>query len=206
MPRSCVFEVAAAEPLAALDAQVAQQGDVGRWTAEADASDPSPLRDDRATATRRRRHRTRDGPSSARRVSSDRRVGTARRRCRMGLAAGSACRPVRRRCRCGTSRRRRGVVSTSASRSSTMKWMRFQPPGPGVAPSGIGRPAELFGPARSSRRLPRLTSANAGAALVSDLEAEKRGVEGDRLVDVVDHVADADGLIVWHGRTSSSVS
>ena len=38
-------------------------------------------------------------------------------------------------------------------------------PGPGVRPSGIGRPAELAGPASSSRRLPRLTSANAGAAV-----------------------------------------
>ncbi len=55
--------------------------------------------------------------------------------------------------------------ATSASMSSTMKWMRFQPPGPGLRPSGIGRPAELAGPASSSRRLPRVTSANAGAAL-----------------------------------------
>jgi hypothetical protein len=35
--------------------------------------------------------------------------------------------------------------------------------GPGLAPSGIGRPAELVGPLSSSRRLPRRTSANAGA-------------------------------------------
>jgi hypothetical protein len=55
--------------------------------------------------------------------------------------------------------------STSAAMSSTMKWMRFQPPGCGVRPSGIGRPAELAGPLSSSRRLPRTTSANAGAAL-----------------------------------------
>ena len=44
--------------------------------------------------------------------------------------------------------------ATSASMSSTMKWMRFQPPGPGWTPSGIGRPAELVGPASSSRRFP----------------------------------------------------
>ena len=56
--------------------------------------------------------------------------------------------------------------ATSVPMSSTMKWIRFQPPGAGCAPSGIGRPAELFGPARSSRRFPRFTSANAGAALV----------------------------------------
>jgi hypothetical protein len=55
--------------------------------------------------------------------------------------------------------------SISAAMSSTIKWMRFQPPGRGVRPSGIDRPAELFGPLSSSRRLPRTTSANAGAAL-----------------------------------------
>ena len=130
-------------------------------------------------------------------------AGTARRRCPKGPRAGSACRRGLPRCRCGTcapaSRRR----ATSASMSSTMKWMRFQPPGPGLAPSGIGRPAELAGPASSSRRLPRLTSANAGAALRQHLEAEQLGVEGDRLVDVVDHVADIDCLIVRHGLTSS---
>ena len=47
-----------------------------------------------------------------------------------------------------------------------MRWMRFQPPGSGVRPSGIGRPAELSGPLSSRRRWPRTTSANAGAALV----------------------------------------
>ena len=55
--------------------------------------------------------------------------------------------------------------STSAAMSSTMKWMRFQPPGSGMRPSGMGRPAELLGPLSSSRRLPRTTSANAGAEL-----------------------------------------
>ena len=42
---------------------------------------------------------------------------------------------------------------------------KFHPPGSGVRPSGIGRPAELAGPLSSSLRLPRTTSANAGAAL-----------------------------------------
>jgi hypothetical protein len=55
--------------------------------------------------------------------------------------------------------------STSRAMSSTIRWMRFQPPGSGVRPSGIGRPAELLGPLSSSRSLPRTTSANAGAAL-----------------------------------------
>src|SRR5262245_51914644 len=41
------------------------------------------------------------------------------------------------------------------------------PPGPGLAPSGMGRPAELVGPLSSSRRLPRVTLANAGPELVS---------------------------------------
>src|SRR6266446_5330746 len=43
--------------------------------------------------------------------------------------------------------------------------MRFQPPGPGLLPSGIGRPAELVGPLSNRRSDPSLTSANAGAAL-----------------------------------------
>ena len=55
--------------------------------------------------------------------------------------------------------------STSPARSSTIRWMRFQPPGWGVRPSGIGRPAELAGPLSNRRRWPRTTSANAGAAL-----------------------------------------
>jgi hypothetical protein len=41
--------------------------------------------------------------------------------------------------------------------------MRFQPPGSGVRPSGIGLPAELVGPESSSRSAPRWTSAKAGA-------------------------------------------
>ena len=43
-----------------------------------------------------------------------------------------------------------------------MRWMRFQPPGPGRSPSAIARPAELIGPESSNRRLPRVTSAKAG--------------------------------------------
>jgi hypothetical protein len=57
------------------------------------------------------------------------------------------------------------AILDDSAMSSTMKWMRFQPPGSGARPSGIDRPAELVGPLRSSRRLPRTTSANAGAAL-----------------------------------------
>jgi nicotinic acid phosphoribosyltransferase len=56
-----------------------------------------------------------------------------------------------------------GWGATSAGRSSMMRGIRFQPPGPGCSPSGIGRPAELVGPLSKSRREPRVTSANAGA-------------------------------------------
>src|SRR5215217_803295 len=52
--------------------------------------------------------------------------------------------------------------STSRWTSSTMRWMRFQPPGPGRSPSDIGLPAELIGPDSSRRRLPLVTSAKAG--------------------------------------------
>ncbi len=60
--------------------------------------------------------------------------------------------------------------ATSSAMSSTMKWIRFQPPGCGTRPSGIGRPAELAGPLSSRRSLPRTTSANAGAALIRRLK------------------------------------
>src|SRR6516164_4107015 len=70
--------------------------------------------------------------------------------------------------------------------------MRFHPPGPGRAPSGIGRPAELFGPLSRSRSDPRVTSAKAGAAFGEKLEAEVFGVPRHRRVDIVDHVADVD--------------
>ena len=76
-----------------------------------------------------------------------------------------------------------------------MRWMRFQPPGSGVRPSGIGRPAELVGPLSSSRRWPRTTSANAGAALVRSSKPRWVGVEVDGGGDVVDHVADVDELV-----------
>ena len=36
------------------------------------------------------------------------------------------------------------------------------PAGPGRSPSAIARPAELCGPRQQERRLPRVTSANAG--------------------------------------------
>ena len=58
---------------------------------------------------------------------------------------GSAClpAPVTMSFRKGTPSARRR--STSASMSFTTNSTRFQPPGPGFAPSGIGRPAELDG-------------------------------------------------------------
>ena len=106
-----VFEVVGAEPLAALDTQAAKQGDVSGRAAEADDADSAPLHGDRQQRSaragvgrvRRARHRAVRGLVS-------RRVGTAPRRCRKDLGGGSACRRVLRRCRCGTSRRSRGVV------------------------------------------------------------------------------------------------
>ena len=122
-------------------------------------------------------------------------VGTARPGCRTGRRAGSAARPGRSRCRCGRSAPAARSRSTSASMSSTIRWMRFQPPGAGVRPSGIGRPAELVGPLSSSRRLPRMTSAKAGAAFRPSSKPKLARVEVDRRVDVVDHVADADEIL-----------
>ena len=94
--------------------------------------------------------------------------------------------------------------STSAAMSSTIRWMRFQPPGSGERPSGIGRPAELAGPLSSSRSRPRTTSANAGGALVRTVNPKWLGVEVDGGVDVVDDVADADE-VVWHVQFASRV-
>jgi len=56
----------------------------------------------------------------------------------------------------------------------------------------MARPAELVGPLSNSRSDPRVTSANAGAAIGQKLEAEVLGVPLDRCVYVVDHIADID--------------
>jgi len=53
-----------------------------------------------------------------------------------------------------TQARHTGPRHTSAVMSSTMRWMRFQPPGTGVDPSAMGRAAELVGPDSSSRSGP----------------------------------------------------
>ena len=53
-----------------------------------------------------------------------------------------------------------------------MKWMRFQPPGTGWRPSGIGASAELPGPLSNNRSLPRITSAKAGAALEMSVKSK----------------------------------
>src|ERR1051325_6381779 len=55
--------------------------------------------------------------------------------------------------------------ATSAGRSSTMRWMRFQPPALGRSPSALGGPAELVAPLSRRRSEPRATSAKAGACL-----------------------------------------
>jgi hypothetical protein len=51
----------------------------------------------------------------------------------------------------------------------------LDPVPPGWRPSGIGRPAELFGPLRRSRRSSRATSAKAGDAFESN-EKPRRSV------------------------------
>ena len=66
---------------------------------------------------------------------------------------------------------------------------RFQPPASGCRPSGIGRAAELCGPASQSDRSPRSTIANAAHPL-RRLEAEVLDVERGGRVDVLDEVAD----------------
>ena len=57
--------------------------------------------------------------------------------------------------------------SASAAASSTSRTRRFQPPGSGRVPSGIGRAAELCGPLSQRTRSPRSTIANAGPICVA---------------------------------------
>ena len=110
-----------------------------------------------------------------------------------GRRAGSACRP-------GPSMMSLRNVSpaarsraTSASMSSTMRWMRFQPPGPGFAPSGIGRPAELVGSAEQQAQVAaRDVGERRRRSSCSTSKPRMLRVEGDRRLDVVDHVADVD--------------
>ena len=59
--------------------------------------------------------------------------------------------------------------STSASRSATSSWKRFQPPGSGRRPSGIAAPppGPPPGALSSSRRSPRSSIANGGAGCIT---------------------------------------
>ena len=85
------------------------------------------------------------------------------------------------------------------------RWMRFHPPGSGVRPSGIGRPAELFGPLSNRRRLPRDDIGKRRRGVREHREPEVGGVERDGVFDVVDHVADA-YEVVSHVRSGYSPS
>ena len=131
----------------------------------------------------------------SRRRSAVRRAGRARRGCRTGPGAGSACRRGRHDV---VAERRAGVArrATSASMSSTMRWIRFQPPGPAWRrrPSAA-RPSSV-GPDEQQAQVAALDVGERGREARQDLEAEQLGVEGDRRLDVVDHVADVDDLIV----------
>ena len=68
-----------------------------------------------------------------------------------------------------------------------------------VRPSGIGRPAELVGPAEQQSQPAADDVGERRRCARAQLEAEVGGVEGDGVLDVVDHVADADEL-VRHAR------
>ena len=83
-----------------------------------------------------------------------------------------------------------------------MKWIRFQPPGPGRRAVGHRPTGRAL---RSGEQQPEVAALDVGErrrGVRQDLEAEELGVEGDRRLDVVDHVADVDGLIVGHVRIS----
>ena len=63
-------------------------------------------------------------------------------------------------------------LATLAAMSSTSMTNRFQPPGAGWRPSGIGRAAELVGPLSHSVRSSRPTRAKAAPICSIELEAE----------------------------------
>ena len=100
--------------------------------------------------------------------------------------------------------------ATSPSRSSTMRWMRFQPPGPGRSPSVIAWPAELL---RTGQQEPQVAAGDVGERRLVDAdgEAEVAGVEVDGRGDVVDQVAHVHGLasgmvVLSSGRVPRSAS
>ena len=62
------------------------------------------------------------------------------------------------------------ISRTRAGRSRTSMTSRFHPPGSGRRPSGMGRAAELFGPASHRVRSSRETLANAGRISCSSLK------------------------------------
>ena len=94
--------------------------------------------------------------------------------------------------------------ATSSSMSSTTKWIRFQPPGSGTRrrASAVRR---ALRPGQEQAQLAPLDVGEGGRRRGQQFEAERAGVEGDRLVDVVDHVTDVDQFIVGHGVTSLSI-
>ena len=65
------------------------------------------------------------------------------------------------------------------------------------AASGMGRPAELCGP-RGAPEVSPLDVRKCGRGARQEFEAEVLGVERNRFIDVVDHLADVDRLIVGH--------
>src|SRR5215212_1437363 len=88
-------------------------------------------------------------------------------------------------------------ASTSLGRSSTSSWMRFQPPGSGLRPSGVGWPAPPEpGSLSRRRRSPRQRTAKPGGVKLYT-EAEPLGVERDCRLDVMDYVTHADRGHLW---------
>ena len=92
--------------------------------------------------------------------------------------------------------------STSAAMSATIRWMRFQPPGPGLRPVGHGSPGRAGRPAQQQTQAAPGDVGERGGGVDAALEAEVLGVEVDRGLHVVDHVADVHHL-VWFGHGSS---
>jgi hypothetical protein len=92
--------------------------------------------------------------------------------------------------------------STSASMSFTTNSTRFQPPGPGFAPSGIGPPRGAGRPAEQQAQVATEHVGERRCRVCSYSEAEMLRVELHGGIDVMNQVPHVDGAF-WHVTLTS---
>ena len=79
-----------------------------------------------------------------------------------------------------------------------MKWIRFQPPGSGDGAVGHRPAGRARRAAQEQPQVPAGDVGERGRGVEPDREPEVRRVEVDGRGDVVDHVADVDGVLIDH--------